>query len=55
MGVLNMRTISNIAYGCACVHFWDCQLMDALAQRAIDLAGQGNGQVGPNCRICPLL
>ena len=42
---LNLRTISNIVYGCACVHFWDRRLMDALADRAIQLAGQGTGQV----------
>lgn len=45
IGDLNLRTISNIVYGCACVHFWDRRLMDALADRAVQLAGQGTGQV----------
>lgn len=46
LGSLNMRTVCNIAYGFASATFWDEQLMDALARRAVDLAGEGNMQVG---------
>ena len=46
LGSLNLRTVCNIAYGCASATFWDEQLMDALAQSAVDLAEQGNMQVG---------
>lgn len=45
MPQLEVRAISNIAYGFACVHFWDGPLMDACAQRVMEQTTEINGQV----------
>jgi hypothetical protein len=41
---LDIRAVSNILFGFACVHFWDGALMDLMAERTLTMLDQCIGQ-----------
>lgn len=40
----SVRALCNVLYGFACVHFWDEEVMETLAQRTLQLLPSFVGQ-----------